>query len=455
MKHGERQVAPTLDGIRRDHAARYEWVAKHLKPESRVIDFACGVGYGAKILANAGHRVFAYDRDAEAVQYAETNYAHSAITYRIADANCPPRFQSCDAAVCFETIEHLKRPEILLSSLSQAVPTLYASVPNEDEFPYMGYIHHYRHYRRAECDELLRDCGWKPGEWYGQTGAESEVDPEVKGRTLLCVAEAVRIPSEITVVPADQKIADQIKKKPPRHVAIVALGYTAEAYVERVKHICSRKAFCDETWAINGMGDVIACDLIFHMDDVRIQEIRAAARPNSAIANMLTWLKTTTTPVMTSRAYPDYPALVEFPLEDVINDLGMYYFNNTVAYAMAYAIHIGVEKVSIFGCDYTYPNAHKSERGRGCLEFWLGYATRKGVEIAVPERTTLMDARDNHGDHDAPLYGYDTLTVSVEEGEDGTVTVKKTPKDTLPTAEQIEAAYDHQQHPAKQKRAAS
>jgi hypothetical protein len=30
MKPGERQVAPTIDGIRRDHVARYEFAARSI-----------------------------------------------------------------------------------------------------------------------------------------------------------------------------------------------------------------------------------------------------------------------------------------------------------------------------------------------------------------------------------------------------------------------------------------
>jgi hypothetical protein len=44
------------------------------------------------------------------------------------------------------------------------------------------------------------------------------------------------------------------------------------------------------------------------MDDVRIQEIRAAARPESNIATMLGWMRKHPGPIYTSRLHPDYPA---------------------------------------------------------------------------------------------------------------------------------------------------
>ena len=236
----------------------------------------------------------------------------------------------------------------------------------------------------------------------------------------------------------------------PKHVAIVALGHSAERYMDRVKKAGSRRAFCDQTWGVNAIGDVLQCDLIFHMDDVRIQEIRAAALPQSNIATMLPWLKATKTLVMTSRAHSDYPALIEFPLEAVLNKLGRAYFNNTVSYAVAYAIYLGVEEISIFGCDFTYPKAHKAEKGRACLEFWLGYAVRSGIQVSVPPNTSLLDSIDERGEDDAVMYGYDTVRVKVDTDDSGLFRVTMTEREELPTAEQIEEAYDHGNPPILQ-----
>jgi hypothetical protein len=41
------------------------------------------------------------------------------------------------------------------------------------------------------------------------------------------------------------------------------------------------------------------------------------------------------------------------------------------------------------------------------------------------------------------LYGYDTVDVDLIEGDNATVSVKFTPRTKLPTAEEIERAYDH------------
>lgn len=232
----------------------------------------------------------------------------------------------------------------------------------------------------------------------------------------------------------------------PAHVAIIGLGPSAEAYVDYVKRLGGRHAFCDEVWTINALGNVLDCDRVFHMDDVRIQEIRAEARPQSNIARMLEWMRRHPGPIYTSRTHPDYPGLVAFPLEDVLNNLGYAYLNNTAAYALALAIHIGVKKVSIFGCDYTYPNAHDAEKGRGCLEFWLGYAAARGINIALPDRTSLMDQCEPE---QPPVYGYDTVKVGIQvDPETKHATVTFAERENIPTADEIERRYDHSRHPS-------
>lgn len=231
------------------------------------------------------------------------------------------------------------------------------------------------------------------------------------------------------------------KSNPPAHVVILGLGPSAEDYMDIAKRVGGRRKFCDQVWAINALGDVVACDLVFHMDDVRIQAIRAEARPQSNIAAMLEWLKTSQVPVITSREHEDYPALVPFPVEEAFSDLGMVYANSTAAWAVIYAIWLGVKEISLFGFDFTYPNSHDAEKGRGCVEFWLGVAHARGIKIALPAKTSLMDTI--YGAASGRLYGYDTLDVEISDREEGGVEVKFTPKDDLPTAQEIEASYDH------------
>lgn len=241
-------------------------------------------------------------------------------------------------------------------------------------------------------------------------------------------------------------MVDPVPLKPaasvPDHVAILGLGPSVAQWLELTKrHGCR---YADEVWAINALGDIFKCDRIFHMDDVRIQEIRAEARPDSNIARMLKWLKSHPGPIYTSRKHPDYPGLVDFPLRDVVNTFGQAYFNSTAAYAVAYAVYLGVKQISIYGFDFTYPNAHHAEKGRACVEFWLGIAVSRGIKVRVPHESSLLDACEPDG----RLYGYDTVSVDITRNDAGALEVNFSERDDIPTADEIEARYDHTAHPS-------
>jgi hypothetical protein len=218
--------------------------------------------------------------------------------------------------------------------------------------------------------------------------------------------------------------------------------------MDTVKRLGGVRGFADQVWAINGLGDVLRCDLVFHMDDIRVQELRAKAAPRSNIAEMVRWLKVHHGRIITSRAHPDYPCLEEFPLEKVINALGYAYFNGTAAYAAAYAIYRGATKISLFGCDYTYANAHHAEKGRACLEFWLGYAAARGIQLGVADHSSLLDTIENPKDPgELGVYGYDFDRVLVQM-DGGAAKISFEARQNPPTAIDIEARYDHTKHPS-------
>ena len=241
----------------------------------------------------------------------------------------------------------------------------------------------------------------------------------------------------------------QTDEQVPEHVCILGLGPSVTGFFELTRRMGGASAWCDEVWGINSLGDVLRCDRVFHMDDVLVQERRAALDPDGNIAAMVRWLKTHPGPIYTSVPRPGYPGMVAFPLEEVLNggldsNGGAPYFNSTAAYAIAYAVHIGVKRLSLFGLDYTMPNRHSAEQGRACCEFWLGIAAARGIEITVTGDSSLMDACADDRDR---LYGYDCVDVHLDDPGDGSVKVRLTEREDIPSAEEIEARYDHSKHP--------
>ena len=115
------------------HLERYEFAATFVKT-GRVLDCACGVGYGSERLARAGdgsHSVTGVDIDPAAIEYARSNYRSERIDFLCADGT---RFDSepFDLIVSFETIEHVPDPDALIDNFARLLKAdgiLVASVP--------------------------------------------------------------------------------------------------------------------------------------------------------------------------------------------------------------------------------------------------------------------------------------------------------------------------------------
>lgn len=219
-----------------------------------------------------------------------------------------------------------------------------------------------------------------------------------------------------------ESIKPNAKQKRPKHVAIVAMGGSNADYTLAASSHGGRQQLYDEVWGINVIGSVYVCDRVFMMDSFKcLDSIKGTAVfSDTAHSGYKKWLKECTVPVYSSDLDPDYPCIVEYPLEDVINTVGAAYFTNTIPYAIAFALHLGVEEISLFGCDYNYTDpAAAYEEGRSCLEFWLGYATAKGVKISVAEHSTLLETCREPMRR---LYGFH-YPLDIVPGDDGKVKV--------------------------------
>jgi hypothetical protein len=238
------------------------------------------------------------------------------------------------------------------------------------------------------------------------------------------------------------KIIDAEVVKIPNHVAIVGLGPSSLSYVQHCSKAGSRRALFDETWTFNAYADVIDADMIFHMDDFRVQESRAEAG-NTRIRTMLEALKRTKLPILTSVQQDRYPTSVRFPIMEVIAAFRSTYFTTTPPYSIAYGMMIGVKEFTIFGCDYSWPGMTDIEEGRGCMEYWIGRARERGIKVTVDEHSTLMDAKKNM--NGVRLYGYDGFDFKFEIQEDKQVKLSMVERE-LPSVKEIEERYNHRAH---------
>ena len=109
--------------LRRYNLAR-DWLREHFGPRRiRILDIACGSGFGSAILAELGD-VVGVDLDEESVLYAREHYESENTEFRLGNANDPELLRSLgrfDAVVSSGTIEHLDDPAAFLRWMGGAV----------------------------------------------------------------------------------------------------------------------------------------------------------------------------------------------------------------------------------------------------------------------------------------------------------------------------------------------
>jgi len=168
---GERQVALNREEIAPDHRKRYEWAASWLLrvigPGKRVLDAACGIGYGSQMLAEAGFKVTGMDCVADVIKVAEQAYPHENLTYKVGNIEAEA-LGEYDAVVSFETLEHIPEAPVAIERFRLAAPILLGSVPNENvlKFDRLKWPFHLRHYTPDELTQLL--SGYTIENWYTQ-----------------------------------------------------------------------------------------------------------------------------------------------------------------------------------------------------------------------------------------------------------------------------------------------
>jgi len=184
-------------------------------------------------------------------------------------------------------------------------------------------------------------------------------------------------------------------------VAIVGLGNSSSEYL--MSRIRSEKF--DEVWAINSMSAVIYHDKCFMMDPPsRFLDSPNAGKQTDIMADRLK--VKLGVPIFSCTLDKRCPDVVEYPLQEVLQKTKYAYLNNTVAYALAYAIAQEVKQIYLFGIDFTYRDIAFAEAGRGCCEFWLAVAITKGIKINIAHNSSLLDTNVKE---DQKLYGYHRL----------------------------------------------
>lgn len=105
------------------HLERYRFAAGFAQAK-RVLDCACGLGYGSALLKEEGgaSEVVGVDIDEETIQTARSRYARDGIIFRNAAYEEVLKTDRFDVVVSLETVEHVPDPEHFVRHMTDLLP---------------------------------------------------------------------------------------------------------------------------------------------------------------------------------------------------------------------------------------------------------------------------------------------------------------------------------------------
>ena len=162
---GERTLpdVPAENYWYRRHLAVYEWIGARVIGQ-RVIDMACGEGYGSAVLARGAASVVGVDANPEAFAHARLRYGAENLRFERGMVQAHGETAGYDAVVFLQTVEHIRDPVAVLAHLRQLLApggVAYVSTPNRLTLAPPGATKsdnpwHVKEYRAHEFDALCR-----------------------------------------------------------------------------------------------------------------------------------------------------------------------------------------------------------------------------------------------------------------------------------------------------------
>lgn len=140
----------------------------------------------------------------------------------------------------------------------------------------------------------------------------------------------------------------------------------------------------DPEWEIWGLpwdeGYWLRMHRLFEMHDLRLLESEHSKRK----PGYLDRLRSVEVPLYMQEQY--FPEVTEYPFDAVAETTGDYW-NSSIAYAMALAIHEGAEKIAVYGVDMKGDDEYGYQKPN--MEYLIGLARGMGIKVSIPDASPL------------------------------------------------------------------
>src|SRR6266853_1765895 len=158
---GERYLPELGGNMALEHLHRYA-MARELAKGKRVLDIACGEGYGSNLLADVAERVCGGDISKEVIDHANLKYKRGNLEFKAGScSSIPIENASVDLVVSFETIEHDDPHQTMLSEIRRVLRpngVLIISSPEKHQYsvlPACNNPFHVNELYRHEFEKLM------------------------------------------------------------------------------------------------------------------------------------------------------------------------------------------------------------------------------------------------------------------------------------------------------------
>ncbi len=144
-----------------------------------------------------------------------------------------------------------------------------------------------------------------------------------------------------------------------------------------------------EIWACSPANKGMArCDVWFELHNLEVKR-------REGLSEWLEYLKLQPFVYMQEQ-YPDFPGSQKYPLKEMFEKYGPFWWTSQLAYMLALAIQQNPETIGIYGVDMA-ANSEYNQQRLAC-QFFIREIINGGINLVVPPESDLLEP--------APLYGY-------------------------------------------------